>query len=52
MLQLDNFPADGSIITGLPNGVCMHTLKKKNDEDDPQVFKFLKKPALLKMFQD
>lgn len=51
MLQLDNFPADGSIIKGLPNGVCMHTLKK-NDEDDPQVFKFLKKPALLKSFQD
>lgn len=22
MLQLDNFPADGSVITGLPNGVC------------------------------
>lgn len=49
MLQLDNFPADGSIITGLPNGVCVQV--KENDEDT-QVFKFLNKSALLKSFQD
>lgn len=29
MLQLDNFPADGSIITGLPNGVLMVCMKVK-----------------------
>lgn len=51
MLQLDNFPADGSIITGLPNGICTSWKKKKNEEDT-QVFKFLTKVALLKSFQD
>lgn len=49
MLQPDNFPADGSIITGLPNGVWA---RKNNEEDDTQVFKFLNKPALLKSFQE
>lgn len=29
MLQLDNFPADGSIITALPNGVCAWVKKTK-----------------------
>lgn len=48
MLQLANFPADGSIITGLLN--CVY-LKKTNDEDT-QVFKFLNELALLKSFQD
>lgn len=45
MLQLDNFPADGSIIIGLANGV--YACEKKED----RFFKFLNKTAFLKSFK-
>ena len=50
MLQLGNFPADGSIITALPNDMCEG--KKKKIEESILVLKFFNKPALLKHFQD